>query len=44
MADKRVARDFLMAWLPGELCQRIDFEHLEIQPRSHIITLASKSY
>lgn len=43
MADKRVARDFLMAWLPGELCQRFDFEQLEIQPRSHINDVRQES-
>lgn len=43
MADKRVARDFLMAWLPGELCQRMDFAQLEIQPRSHINDVRQES-
>lgn len=43
MADKRVARDFLMAWLPGELCQRFDFDQLEIQPRSHINDVRQES-
>lgn len=43
MADKRVAHDFLMAWLPGELCQRIDFGQLEIQPRSHINDVRQES-
>ena len=43
MADKRVARDFLMAWLPGELCQRMDFGQLEIQPRSHINDVRQES-
>ena len=43
MADKRVARDFLMAWLPGELCQRMDFGQLEMQPRSHINDVRQES-
>jgi FtsZ-binding cell division protein ZapB len=36
MADKRVAREFLQAHLPQELCQLIDFDDLELQPRSFI--------
>lgn len=43
MADKRVARDFLMAWLPDELSQRVDFNQLEIQPRSHINDVRKES-
>jgi recombination-promoting nuclease RpnB len=43
MADKRVAHDFLKAWLPGELCQRIDFKKLEMQPRSHINDVRQES-
>jgi len=43
MADKRVARDFLMAWLPNELCQSVDFDRLEIQPRSHINDVRKES-
>ncbi|HAT8606368.1 TPA: hypothetical protein JA978_10425 [Legionella pneumophila] len=43
MADKRVARDFLKAWLPGEFCQSIDFEKFEIQPRSHIYDVRQES-
>jgi predicted transposase YdaD len=43
MADKRVARDFLMAWLPADLCQNVDFEQLEIQPRSHINDIRKES-
>jgi predicted transposase/invertase (TIGR01784 family) len=43
MADKQVAREFLTTWLPGELCQLIDFEQLEIQPRSHINDVRQES-
>ncbi|CAM4500636.1 MAG: ISNCY family transposase ISPlu22 [Legionella sp.] len=43
MMDKRVARDFLMSWLPGEICQSVDFEKLEIQPRSHINDVRKES-
>ena len=43
MADKRVAHDFLKAWLPGELCQLIDFGQLEIQPRSYINDVRQES-
>jgi predicted transposase/invertase (TIGR01784 family) len=43
MADKRVSRDFLMAWLPNALCQSIDFNQLEIQPRSHINDVRKES-
>lgn len=43
MADQRVARDFLMAWLPNDLCQRIDFGQLEIQPRSQINDVRKES-
>jgi recombination-promoting nuclease RpnB len=43
MSDKRVARDFLMAWLPNALCQSIDFNQLEIQPRSHINDVRKES-
>lgn len=43
MMDKRVARDFLKSWLPGELCQNINFDNLEIQPRSHINDVRKES-
>lgn len=43
MTDQRVARDFLQAWLPSTLCQSIDFEQLEIQPRSHINDVRQES-
>ena len=43
MADKRVARDFLKAWLPQDLCQQIDFKQLELQPRSHINDVRQES-
>ncbi|HAU1484593.1 TPA: Rpn family recombination-promoting nuclease/putative transposase [Legionella pneumophila] len=43
MADKRVARDFLKAWLPGDLCQTVNFEQLEMQPRSYINDLRKES-
>ena len=43
MADKRVARDFLISWLPTELCQLVDFEQLEIQPRSYINDVRKES-
>lgn len=43
MANKQVAREFLKTWLPGELCQLIDFEQLEIQPRSHINEMRQES-
>ena len=36
MANKRVAREFLKNWLPSQLSELIDFEQLEIQPRSQI--------
>jgi predicted transposase YdaD len=34
MADLRVSRDFLNAWLPHDLRQCIDLSILELQPRS----------
>lgn len=43
MTDKRVARDFLMTWLPSTLCKSIDFNQLEIQPRSHINDVRKES-
>jgi recombination-promoting nuclease RpnB len=43
MANKTVAREFLKTWLPGELCQLVDFEQLEIQPRSHINEVRQES-
>ncbi|MFT4058969.1 MAG: Rpn family recombination-promoting nuclease/putative transposase [Legionella sp.] len=43
MGDKRVAQDFLKSWLPNDLCQKIDFEQLEIQPRSHINDVRKES-
>jgi len=43
MADKRVARDFLISWLPGDICQRIDFTKLEMQPRSYINDVRQES-
>jgi recombination-promoting nuclease RpnB len=36
MSDKRVAREFLQTHLPKELCKLIDFDELELQPRSFI--------
>ncbi|MBA2650536.1 MAG: Rpn family recombination-promoting nuclease/putative transposase [Legionella sp.] len=43
LANPRVARDFLKAWLPKDLCERIDFEKLEIQPRSYINDVRQES-
>ncbi len=43
MSNKQVAREFLKTWLPGELCQLVDFDKLEIQPRSHINALRQES-
>jgi len=43
MANKQVAREFLRTWLPAELCQVIDFELLEIQPRSYINEVRQES-
>jgi predicted transposase/invertase (TIGR01784 family) len=43
MSNKQVACNFLRNWLPGELCQLIDFDQLEIQPRSHINDLRQES-
>lgn len=43
MSNKQVAREFLQTWLPSELSQLIDFEQLEIQPRSHINELRQES-
>lgn len=43
MADPRVAGDFLKAWLPKELCTRINFERLEMQPRSYINEIRQES-
>ena len=43
MANKQVAREFLKTWLPSELCQLIDFEQLEIQPRSQINDIRQES-
>ena len=43
MSDIRVARDFLNAWLPQDLSHRIDFERLEIQPRSYINEVRQES-
>ena len=35
MKDKRVSREFLKIHLPTELCALVDFDSLELQPRSH---------
>ena len=43
MADKRVACDFLKSWLPTDLCKFVDFEQLEIQPRSYINDMRKES-
>jgi predicted transposase/invertase (TIGR01784 family) len=43
MADPRVARDFLNAWLPHDLRSRIDFERFEMQPRSYINDVRQES-
>ena len=43
MANKHVAREFLKTWLPVELCALVDFEQLEIQPRSQINDLRQES-
>ncbi|QDQ40184.1 Rpn family recombination-promoting nuclease/putative transposase [Legionella geestiana] len=43
MANKQVAREFLKTWLPGELCQLIDFEQMEMQSRSQINDLRQES-
>ena len=43
MSDKRVSKDFLTHWLPQDLCETIDFNHLQIQPRSQINDLRKES-
>ena len=43
MANKRVAREFLKNWLPSQLSELIDFEQLEIQPRSQINNIRQES-
>lgn len=43
MSDPRLARDFLVAWLPKDLCRRIDFSILELQPRSYINEVRKES-
>jgi predicted transposase/invertase (TIGR01784 family) len=43
MADIRVARDFLNAWLPHDLRSRMDFSKLEMQPRSYINEVRQES-
>ena len=43
MADKRVAQDFLMAWLPKKLCKIINFEQLRMEPRSYINDIRKES-
>ena len=43
MQDKRVAIDFLKAYLPGDLCSRVDFNRLTLQPRSQINALRKES-
>ena len=43
MGYKRVAQDFLKAWLPTDLCQKVNFEQLEMQPRSHINDIRKES-
>ena len=43
MADLRVARDFLNAWLPHDLRERIDFSKLEMQSRSYINQVRQES-
>jgi recombination-promoting nuclease RpnB len=43
MSNKKVAREFLKTWLPADLCKLVDFNHLEIQPRSYINDLRQES-
>ena len=43
MSNKQVAREFLRTWLPSELCQLVDFDQLEIQPRPQINDLRQES-
>lgn len=43
MANSKVACEFLKTWLPGELCRLVDFDQLEIQPRSQINELRQES-
>lgn len=43
MENKQVAREFLKTWLPTELYQVTDLEHLEIQPRSQINDIRQES-
>src|SRR6185503_3719280 len=43
MANKQVARAFLKTWLPADLCPLVDFENLDMQPRSQINDLRQES-
>ncbi|MFY7790431.1 MAG: Rpn family recombination-promoting nuclease/putative transposase [Polynucleobacter sp.] len=43
MSDNRVACDFLKAWLPEDLRERIDFTALTMQPRSYISDVRQES-
>ncbi|HEX4045752.1 MAG TPA: Rpn family recombination-promoting nuclease/putative transposase, partial [Gammaproteobacteria bacterium] len=43
MADQRVACDFLMAYLPKEMSQVIDWKKLELQQRSYIDEVRKES-
>jgi len=43
MSDKRVARDFLKSYLPQDIAQVIDWENLELKPRSYINEVRKES-
>ena len=52
MKDQRVSKDFLQKYLPADLCELVDFDHLVLQPRSQsnavrresIVDLLFKTY
>ena len=43
MADKRVSHEFLKQHLPEELCTLVDFNKLELQPRSQVNAVRQES-
>ena len=43
MQDKRVAKEFLQKHLPADRCALVDFNHLNLQPRSQSNAVRRKS-